>query len=101
MSATPRPWGVIKSDSSPSRRAFVCARGGEDEVTDWIQADDAELIVRAVNAFDALIAVVEETVARLVHARDGASLPRAAYNAMMRDIVAAQGALALARGETP
>lgn len=54
MTATPRPWtAVFPSNYHPSLLA------GDIVLGDIFKRDDAELIVRAVNAHDALVAALE------------------------------------------
>lgn len=72
MSATKRPWSIKHSDDS-SYFSIVDCNGGEvaddgsacDEYSKSMQLDTAELIVRAVNCFEDLVASVNELLCKL------------------------------------
>ncbi len=63
MSASPRPWTVDEHDY---QHAFVLGVDGKT-VADVYDPVNAELIVQAVNAFDAMVAALKQARAVLVH----------------------------------
>ncbi|HXE86365.1 MAG TPA: hypothetical protein VN524_06140 [Hyphomicrobiaceae bacterium] len=61
MSATPRPWKPLNTSDDDMLDAglMACVYGPDGSVGYVRSGEDAELVCRAVNAFDALLAVAK------------------------------------------
>ena len=88
MSATPRPWLTQQFvDGHGEKKLLVYAsdRGHETSITGWLRADDAELIVRAVNAYEPM----QDDLYAIARAFDLPALPYSGHEAVQRDILPA------------
>lgn len=109
MSATPRPWAVYDEGDGDFSKWVISSETGV--VTDNIRRADAELIVRALNAHDALVEALDGLVTRLLSIHEDEQYKgvwvsyaihgnRYAGPTYTAELAAAQKALRLVRGES-
>ncbi|WP_432679172.1 hypothetical protein ACRAJ3_09800 [Rhodococcus pyridinivorans] len=87
--ATPGKWDIYEDADDPDEQSIAAGDQVLTQITEWSgRADDAELVVVAVNALPALLGALDQTETELRHTRN--NLDQARYGRTQGDLAIAR-----------